>query len=53
MQSAVEIKMTAGGFEVTAGGHTLRFPKVDDALDFAQQRLRHAQHVRDLSTRCE
>ena len=53
MPDTVEIAMTARGFEVTVGGHTARFPSIDDAFEFAQRRLRHAKDLRELSARCE
>jgi hypothetical protein len=49
----VEITMTLRGFEVAMGGRVTRFPTIEDALAFAQQRLRWAQEVRELSWRCE
>jgi hypothetical protein len=51
--NTIEIKMTVRGVEVTTGGRTASFPSVDDALDFAQQRLRRAEQLRELSARCE
>jgi hypothetical protein len=51
--NTVEITMTMRGFEVTMGERVTRFPSIEDALDFAQQRLRHAQEVRELSWRFE
>ncbi len=53
MPNEVEIKMTMRGFEVTIGGRTARFPHLDEACDFAQQRLRQAQQLRELAARCE
>jgi hypothetical protein len=45
--------MTTSGFEVTVGLNTTRFPQLDDAFAFAQQRLRDIQRIRELSNRCE
>ncbi len=49
MPNTVEITMTMRGFEVTMGERVTRFPSIEDALDFAQQRLRYAQELRELS----
>ena len=49
----VEITMTLRGFEVTAGGRVARFPNIEAAMDFAQQRLQWAKELRELSRRCE
>lgn len=53
MPNTVEIAMTMRGFEVTTGGRVTRFPNIEDALDYAQQRLRWAQELREMSWRCE
>jgi hypothetical protein len=53
MPSTIEITMTRRGFEVRASGRTTRFPTLDEAVGFAQQRLQHAYELRDLSARCE
>lgn len=51
--STIEIRMTPAGFDVTVSGRTVRFPRMDEALQFAERRLRHAQNLRELSARCE
>lgn len=53
MPTTVEITMTGQGFEVTTGGQSARFPTIDDAWEFARQRLRRAQELRELAARCE
>lgn len=53
MTNAIEIKMTRRGFEVTTGSRTSAFSKMEQALDFAQQRLQHALTLREISDRCE
>lgn len=53
MRSAIEIRLGPRDFQVTTGGQTARFRTIDEALDFARQRLRLAQEVRELSMRCE
>ena len=53
MPKTVEITMTPGGYEVRMGSQVNRFPSVEDALDFASQRLNWAIHLRDLKQRCE
>ena len=50
MPKTVTITMTPAGFEVTVGGQTDRFARLDDAVALAQERLGRAQHVRELST---
>jgi hypothetical protein len=49
----VEIGMTPSGFEVTIGGRSDRFARLDEALVVAQEWLRRAQELRELSTRIE
>jgi hypothetical protein len=51
--NTIEITMTMGGFEVAMGGRVTRFPSIEAALEFAQQRLRWAAELRELSRRCE
>jgi hypothetical protein len=51
--NTVEITMTMRGFEVAMGGRVTRFPSIEDALSFAQQRLQWAKELRELSWRCE
>jgi hypothetical protein len=53
MPGAIEIKMTTRGFEVTMRGRTAAFPRMDEAFDFAQQRLQEAWQLREVSRRCE
>jgi hypothetical protein len=53
MTGNVEIKMTRRGFDVSFAGRTSSFPQMDKALEFAQERLRRAVELRDLSARCE
>ena len=53
MTSTIEIRMTPAGFDVTVGDRTVRFPRMDEALQFAERRLQHAQNLRELSARCE
>ena len=53
MPNTVEITMTMRGFEVTMGGRVTRFPNIEDAVNFAQQRLQWAKDLRELSWRCE
>lgn len=53
MLKRVEIGMTPSGFEVTIGGRSDRFALLDEALVVAQEWLRRAQEVRELSTRIE
>lgn len=53
MSGGIEIKMTTRGFEVTTRGRTAAFPSMDEAFDFAQQRLHEAWCVREISRRCE
>ncbi len=49
----VEITITAQGFDVALAGRVTRFVSLEDAVDFAQQKLRSAQQLRELSRRCE
>jgi hypothetical protein len=51
--NTVEITMTMRGFEVTMGGRVTRFPNIEDAVNFAHQRLQWAKDLRELSWRCE
>lgn len=51
--NTIEITLTLRGFEVTTAGRVTRFPSIEDALDYAQQRLRRAEDLRELSRRCE
>lgn len=53
MPGTIEITMTLRGFEVSTGGRVARFPSIEAALDFAQQRLQWAKELRELSRRCE
>jgi hypothetical protein len=53
MPNTVEITMTSNGYEVRVGAQINRFRSVDDALDFASQRLRWASDLRELSWHCE
>jgi hypothetical protein len=53
MSPTIEITMTGRGFIVNLANRTERFAHLEDALDFARQRLQHAQDLRDLSARCE
>ncbi len=50
MMKTVEIGMTPSGFEVTIGGRSDRFAGLDEALVVAQEWLRRAQELRELST---
>jgi hypothetical protein len=51
--NTIEITTTTRGFEVSAGGHTVHVPTIEDAFAFARQRLQLAQQLRELSARCE
>jgi hypothetical protein len=53
MTNSVEIKMTGRGFDVSVAGRTSSFPQMDQALEYAQQRLRRAVELVELSARCE
>ena len=53
MPNTIEITMTLRGFEVTTGGRVTRFPSIEDAVEYAQQRLQWAKELRELSWRCE
>ncbi len=53
MLKTVEISMTPSGFEVTIAGRSERFAILDQALVVAQEWLRRAQELRELSTRIE
>ena len=47
MPRTIEITMKAGGFEVTTGGITSSFRRLEDAVAFAQERFERAQAIRD------
>jgi hypothetical protein len=51
--NTIEIKTTMRGFAVTTGERTASFPTIEDVLDFARQRLRLEQELRELARRCE
>lgn len=51
--STVEIKMTMRGFDVIVGTRVTRFPTVEAAVSFAQEKLRWAEELREMSRRCE
>lgn len=53
MTATVEITMTYRGFVVTTRGRTAEFTSLTDAFDFAQERIRLAQELSELSRRCE
>ena len=53
MPNTVEITMTMRGFEVTTGGRVTRFPSIEDAIGFVQQRLQWAEELRELKRRVE
>jgi hypothetical protein len=51
--NSIEITMTMRGFEVTMGGRVTRFPSIEDAMTFAQQRLQWAEELRELKRRVD
>jgi hypothetical protein len=53
MPNTVEITMTMRGFEVTMGGRVTRFPSIEAAMTFAQQRLQWAEELRELKRRVD
>lgn len=53
MPNTVEITMTMRGFEVTMGGRVTRFPNVEAAVTYAQQRLQWAEELRELKRRVD
>ncbi len=53
MLKTVEIEMTLSGFEVTIGGRSDKFALLDEALVVAQEWLRRAQELRELSARID
>ena len=53
MPNTVEITMTFRGYEVRTGTRVSRFASLEDALEFASQKLHWASDLRDLSQRCE
>lgn len=53
MSKTVEIGMTPNGFEVTMGGRSDRFACLAEALVAAQEWLRRAQELRELSERID
>lgn len=53
MKTAIEIRLTSFGCQVTVGTRIMRFGDVDLALEFARRWLEAAADLRDLSYRCE
>jgi hypothetical protein len=53
MPNTVEITMAPRGWEVRMGTRVTRFASVEDALEFASERLNWAHELRALKQRCE
>jgi hypothetical protein len=53
MPNGVEITMTPRAWEVRTGAGVSRFASIEDALEFAAQRLHWARELRELKQRCE
>jgi hypothetical protein len=53
MPNTVEITMTMRGFEVTMGSQVTRFPSIEAAMTYAQQRLQWAEELRELKRRVD
>jgi hypothetical protein len=53
MPNTVEIIIAPRGWEVRMGARVSRFASIEDALEFASQRLNWARELRELKQRCE
>jgi hypothetical protein len=53
MPDTVEITMAPRGWDVRMGAQVSRFANIEDAVEFASQRLHWARELRDLKQRCE
>ena len=51
MPRTIEITMRPGGFDVTTGGNTSTFRRLEDAVAFARARFERAQAIREMSAR--
>lgn len=51
MPKTIEITMTPSGYDVTAGGRTATFKRLEEAVGYARERLARAEEIRELSCR--